>query len=69
MTESKTNLEEAVTRMFAAEKQVSELKHEITRFERKRAEMKREAGYPDNISFDVVWFDALRALKKSRGEQ
>jgi len=27
---------------------------------------KRDAGYPDNISFDVVWHDALRALKASK---
>lgn len=32
------------------------------------AEAKRDAGYPDNISFDVVWKDALRALKKSKGK-
>lgn len=28
------------------------------------AQAKRDAGYPDNISFDIVWADALRALKK-----
>ncbi len=68
MTDKPSTLNEAISRMFSAEKRVIELQNDVSRFERRRADMKREAGYPDNISFDVVWLDALRALKKSRGE-
>jgi len=27
---------------------------------------KGDANYPDNVSFDVVWADALKALKRSK---
>jgi hypothetical protein len=30
------------------------------------SEAKKEAGYPDSISFDRVWADALKALKESK---
>ena len=63
---TQTTLEEAISRMFAAEHRAEQLEKDLARLECRRAQMKRDAGYPDNISFDVVWADALRAIKASK---
>ena len=30
---------------------------------------KKDAGYPDSVSLDVVWNDALKALKEKKAEK
>lgn len=67
--ESRPVLEEAISRMFAAEKQVEKLKDDLRRIEHCRDNMKIEAGYSTNVSFDVVWSAALSALKGAKKKQ
>src|SRR4051794_24288642 len=53
--------DEADRRAGAAERNVERLDDSVSKHSSWLSKAKREAGYPDNISFDVVWSDALRA--------
>jgi hypothetical protein len=64
-----TTLEEAVSRMFAAEKHVENQKEDAFKRQCWLDKAKRDAGYSTNVSFDEVWAAALRTLKKEQSEQ
>lgn len=56
-------LAEADRRAGAAERELAKAREDIDRFTSVRSKMKREAGYDDNVSFDLVWADVLAKSK------
>jgi uncharacterized small protein (DUF1192 family) len=58
--------DEADRRAGAAERELANLKEELLTYKDLRSQRKRAAGYDDDTSFDVVWADALAALKEKQ---
>ncbi|MEW6729623.1 MAG: hypothetical protein AB1332_09810, partial [Pseudomonadota bacterium] len=54
---------EADRRAGAAERAKAHLEEDAYRRKAWLAAAKREAGYPDNVSFDVVWKEILAKAK------
>jgi len=63
---AKAERDEADRRAGAAERELAELKEELLTYKDLRSQRKRDAGYDDGTSFDVVWAEALAALKEKR---
>ena len=59
-------LGEADRRAGAAERLRARDEETLRALSTARSKMKAQAGYDDNVSFDVVWADALAALLASR---
>lgn len=58
--------DEADRRAGAAERQLVSLREDANRHQQWLDNAKRAAGHSVNTSFDIVWADALAALKDSR---
>ena len=61
-------LAEADRRAGAAERLRASDAEALRAYATTRSKMKTQAGYDDNVSFDVVWADALAALLASRSK-
>lgn len=59
-------LAEADRRAGAAERELASCREDVARFTRLRDQMKEQWGVDRNVSFDVVWAEALK-LKKQAG--
>lgn len=67
MRELNRTLAEADRRAGAAERVLAGLREDVYRMDQCRARQKTEAGYHRNVSFDVVWDEALAAMIEKRG--
>lgn len=66
LEEARKERDEADRRAGAAERELADANDSIGKRKRWLRDAKRDAGYHDNTSFDVVWVDALAALKASK---
>jgi hypothetical protein len=60
-------LDDADRRAGAAERVLAGIREDVYRVDQCRAAQKTAAGYHRNVSFDVVWDEALAALLEKRG--